>query len=56
MSIYKRVINKIMQPFRLAYDTGKYFVNTKSLPNMFDIEVTNLCNANCIFCAHQYDI
>lgn len=27
----------------------------KTIPDMLYIESTNICNANCIFCAYQYD-
>ena len=27
----------------------------KNIPDILYIETTNTCNANCIFCAYQYD-
>ncbi len=30
--------------------------NKINIPEILYIEITNLCNANCIFCAYQYDV
>jgi len=33
---------------------GNFPITTKYYPSGLGIEVTNICNANCIFCAYQY--
>lgn len=44
---YRRIRNYV-------HDIGHVFLNRQLIPESLYIETTNICNANCIFCAYQY--
>lgn len=40
------------------FDNARYYLQYKkgqALPVSLSVELTNVCNANCVFCAYQYD-
>ena len=40
------------------FDNARYYLQYKkgqALPVSLSMEITNVCNANCVFCAYQYD-
>lgn len=58
----QRMIEKIKKHsskfFHNIFDNARYHLQHKAgqaLPVSLSMEITNVCNANCIFCAYQYD-
>ena len=44
--------------FHNIFDNARYYLRHKTkqaLPVILSMEITNVCNANCVFCAYQYD-
>jgi hypothetical protein len=49
------LLNPLKQFNVLAQDIAQIYFSRKKIPAALFIELTNRCNANCIFCAYQYD-
>lgn len=58
----QRMIGKVKKHshklLRNIADNARYYLQYKkgqALPVSLSVELTNVCNANCVFCAYQYD-
>lgn len=61
MSITRLLINRLADEADGALALARYVLARKSLtasmearPSFLGVETTNICNANCVFCAYQY--
>ena len=57
--LVKRIVNKAAQMAGDAWrvrtqDMDSVLRQAEALPKSIDFETTNICNANCVFCAYQY--
>lgn len=50
----KKYIKKNYQKFKNIYIFASQIVLKRKSPSIIFIEPTNICNANCIFCAYQF--
>ena len=54
-NIFKMKLNSLKKRYKLLYmDITQVFFGKSIVPDAIYIEPTNICNANCIFCAYQF--
>ena len=55
LSVAQRVGDYTKKSFAARFKNEKWYPLENMPPEILKFETTNVCNANCIFCAYQYD-
>ena len=52
--IFRRLLRYLSEIYYFYFPNSKLIIQYTKNPILLNIETTNICNANCIFCAYQY--